>query len=35
MAKLGSGFVNNSMMVPQNRIEEAAREMSRPFADAA
>ena len=35
MAKLGSGFVNNSMMVAQNRIEEAAREMSRPFADAA
>ena len=35
MAKLGSGFVNNSMAAAQNRIEDAAREMSRPFADAA
>jgi hypothetical protein len=35
MAKLGSTFVNNNMAVAQNRIEAAAREMSRPFADAA
>ena len=35
MAKLNSGFINNSMVAAQNRIEEAAREMSRPFADAA
>lgn len=35
MAELGSGLVNNSMVTAQDRIEEAARDMSRPFADAA
>jgi hypothetical protein len=35
ITKLGSGFVNNSMVAAQNRIDETAREMNRPFADAA
>ncbi len=35
MTRLGSRLANNSMTAAQNRIEGAAREMSRPFADAA
>jgi hypothetical protein len=35
VANLGNGFVNNSLVAAQNRIEEAEREMSRSFAEAA
>jgi len=35
MTKLGSGFVNNSLAAAQSRIEEAAREVRRPFSEAA
>jgi hypothetical protein len=35
MTRLGSQLVNNSMAAAQNRMEEATREMTRPFADAA
>jgi hypothetical protein len=35
MAKLGSGFVSNSLTAAQSRAEEAARELRQPFAAAA
>jgi hypothetical protein len=35
MAKLGSGFLSNSLTAAQSRLEEAARELRQPFAAAA
>lgn len=35
MARLGTGFVSNSLNAAQTRVEEAARELRQPFAAAA
>lgn len=35
MAKLGGGFLSNSLTAAQSRAEEAARELRQPFAAAA
>jgi hypothetical protein len=34
MTKLASGFLNNSLTAAQNRVEEAAREIGRPYSKA-
>jgi hypothetical protein len=35
MTRLASGFLNNSLAAAQSRVEEATREIGRPYAKAA